>query len=191
MIRFPENATNKERIIEWCRIAEIEDADFGFNTPKEKTGNTRFCVRIILPNDKNEICVIRSEKYGYMQLPGGGIDDGENITEALRRETKEETGFLIKNIKPIGYTLERREDVRNNHDWDQDISFVFTALSDKEVGTKYMEDEVAEGFKPIWIKLEDFIAEQEGNEGKIESYSGCFSNKRDLEIARYFKSMKG
>ena len=53
-----------------------------------------------------------------------------------------------------------------------------------------MEDEIAEGFKPIWIKLEDFIAEQKSNEGKIGSYSGCFSNKRDLEIAKYFKSMK-
>lgn len=190
MIRFPENATNEERIIEWYKIAEIKDADFGFNTPKEKTGNTRFCVRVILPNDKNEICVIRSEKYGYMQLPGGGVDDGENITEALRRETEEETGFLIKNIKPIGYTLEKREDVRNDHDWDQDISFVFTAIPNKEVGTKYMEDEIDEGFKPIWIKLEDFIVEQEGNEGKIESYSGCFSNKRDLEIAKYFHNMR-
>ena len=190
MIRFPENATNEEQTIEWYKIAEIEDADFGFNTPKEKTDNIRFCVRVILSNDKNEICVIKSEKYGYMQLPGGGIDNGENITEALRRETEEETGFLIKNIKPIGYTLEKREDIRNNHDWDQDISFVLTALPGKEVGTKYMEDEVAEGFKPIWIRLEDFIAEQKSNEGKIESYSGCFSNKRDLEIARYFKSMK-
>ena len=186
MIRFPENATNEERAVEWHQIAEIKDADFGFNTPKGKTDNIRFCTRVILPNDKNEICVIRSEKYGYMQIPGGGIDDGENIIEALRRETEEETGFLIKNIKPIGYTLEKREDVRNNHNWDQDISFVFVALPDKNVGTKYMEDEVAEGFKPIWIKLEDFIVEQESNEGKIENYSGCFSNKRDLEIARYF-----
>lgn len=125
-----------------------------------------------------------------MQLPGGGIDDGENIIEALRRETEEETGFLIKDIKPIGYTFERREDVCNNHDWDQNISFVFTALPDKDVGTKYMEYEIAEGFKPICIKLEDFIAEQESNEGKIGSYSGCFSSKRDLEIAKYFKSMK-
>ena len=34
-----------------------------------------------------------------MQIPGGGIDDGENIIEALRRETEEETGFLIKKHK--------------------------------------------------------------------------------------------
>lgn len=190
MIQFPADATNEERAITWHRIAEVKDSDFGFNTPKEKTGNTRFGVRVIMPNDKNEICVIRSEKYGYMQIPGGSIDDGENITEALRRETEEETGFLIRDIKPIGYTLEKREDIRNNHDYDQDVSFVFSALPDKDVGTKYMEDEIAEGFRPIWIKLEDFIAEQENNEGKIENYYGCFSNKRDLEIAKYYNNMK-
>ena len=190
MIQFPADATNEERTITWHKITEVKDSDFGFNTPKEKTGNTRFCVRVIIPNDKNEFCVIRSEKYGYMQIPGGSIDDGENITEALRRETEEETGFLIKDIKPIGYTLEKREDIRNNHDYDQAISFVFSALMDKDVGTNYMEDEIAEGFRPIWIKLEDFITEQENNEGKIEKYSGCFSNKRDLEIAKYYKNMK-
>ena len=190
MIQFPTDATNEERAITWHKIAEVKDSDFGFDTPKEKTGNTRFCVRVIIPNDKNEFCVIRSEKYGYMQIPGGSIDDGENITEALRRETEEETGFLIKDIKPIGYTLEKREDIRNDHDYDQDISFVFSALPDKDVGTKYMEDEIAEGFRPIWIKLEDFITKQESNEGKIDNYYGCFSNKRDLEIAKYYKNMK-
>ena len=66
MIQFPVNATNEERTIDWYKIAEIKDSDFGFNTPKEKTGKTRFCVRVVLLNDKNEICVVRSEKYGYM-----------------------------------------------------------------------------------------------------------------------------
>lgn len=185
---FPENATDSERKVDWQKIAEITDADFGFATPKEKTGKTRFCVRLLMLNNEGELCVIKSEKYGYMQLPGGGIDEGENITDALRRETREETGFLIKDIKPIGYTLEKREDIRNTHDWDLDISYVFSASPDKEVGTNYMDDEIAEGFKPIWIKLEDFINEQQSNEGKIENYSGCFSNKRDLEIARHFES---
>ena len=112
-------------------------------------------------------------------------------TDALQRETREETGFLIKNIKPVGYTIEKREDIRNNHDWDQAISFVFSASPEKEVGTNYMEDEIAEGFKPIWIKLEDFIAEQGKNDGKIESYSGCFSNRRDLEITKFFMASTG
>ena len=67
MIQFPADATNEERAITWHKIAEVKDSDFGFNTPKEKTGNTRFCVRVIIPNDKNEFCVIKSEKYGYGQ----------------------------------------------------------------------------------------------------------------------------
>lgn len=188
-MQFPEEATNTEREIAWRKIAEIFDKDFGFNTPKEKTGKIKFCVRVLLPNGRGEICVIKSEKYGYMQIPGGGIDEGESITEALRRETQEEAGFLIKDITPIGYTLERREDVRNHHDYDQSISFVFSALPEKEVGTNYMEDEIAEGFKPIWIRLEDFIAEQTSIEGKIDNYSGCFSNRRDLLIAKYFQNM--
>ena len=53
-----------------------------------------------------------------------------------------------------------------------------------------MEDEVAEGFKPIWLKLEDFIAEQEQGEGHIESYSGCFSNRRDLMIVKYYQELR-
>ena len=126
---FPQDATGQERNMRWRKIAEISDKDFGFNTPKEKTDEIRFCVRVLLFNDKNEICVVKSEKYGYMQLPGGGIEDGESIIEALRRETEEETGFLINSIEPIGFTLEKREDIRNTHSWGRDISYVFKASS--------------------------------------------------------------
>ena len=185
---FPENATAAERQIEWPKITEITDSDFGFNMPRSEKGKLKFGVRLMMPNDAGEICVIKSEKHGYMQAPGGGIEPGESITDALKRETREETGFLIRDIKPLGYVIEKREDIRNKHDWTLAISFVFSAFPDKEVGTDYMEDEIAEGFKPIWIKLDDFIAEQEGNEGKIESYSGCFSNRRDWKMAKYFKS---
>lgn len=157
---FPEKATDDERQMNWQEITEIADKDFGFDTPKYKSGKIRFNVRLLMQRDDNLICVVKSEKYGYMQFPGGGIEDGENIIEALRRETQEETGFLIKDIKPIGYTIEKREDIRNTHDWDLSISFVFSALPEKDVGTNYTDDEIAVGFRPIWIRLEDFIVEQ-------------------------------
>lgn len=38
---FPKNASAKERETNWQLIAEIKDADFGFNTPKKKTNNTK------------------------------------------------------------------------------------------------------------------------------------------------------
>lgn len=187
---FLENATTEEKMIGWRRIVEISDADFGFNEPKEKTNKTRFCVRILLENERGEFCVVKSEKHGYFQLPGGGIEENESIMEALKRETEEETGWLIKDIQPIGYTLENREDARNAHDWDRSVSFAFSAAPDKQVGVKYTEDELAEGFTPAWMKLNDIIAELEKSEGYIESYGGCFSNRRDLSIAKFLRENK-
>ena len=75
--------------------------------------------------------------------------------------------------------------MRNTHDWDTAIAFVFGASPEKEVGTDYTEVEISEGFRPFWVSLEDFIAGLEEKDGKMERYSGCFSNRRDLEIARY------
>ena len=184
-IPFPENATSSERKVNWQKIAEISDTDFGFDTPRQKTGNTRFCARVLLKNEKGEFCVVKSEKYGFLQLPGGGIEEGENITEALRRETREETGWLITEIQPIGYIIENRNDVRNKRPFDQSISYVFSALPEKFVGTNYMEDEIEIGFAPVWMPLKDIIAELRQSEGHINSYSGCFSNRRDLSIAEY------
>ena len=185
---YREDATKEERQIDWRLIAEISDSDFGFNNLKSKDNRTRFNVRCILRNNNGDICVIESEEYGYAQIPGGGINDKETIMDALRREIQEETGFLIMGIEPIGYILEKREDAQNNHDWNKAISYVFSAFSEEEIGTNYTEDENADGFRPIWISLDDFIAEKEKLMDKANSYSGHFSDKRDLEIAKFFKN---
>lgn len=186
---FPNNATKEERQINWRLITGISDDDFGFDNPKPTKGDkTRFNVRCILQNNNGEICVVKSEIFGYMQIPGGGINDEETIIDALRREVREETGFLIMDIEPIGYTVEKREDVQNNHDWSRAISYVFSASVGKEIGTKYTEDENADDFKPIWMTLDNFIIEKEKIKDKANSYSGHFSDKRDLEIAKFFKN---
>lgn len=187
-ILFPDSATKSERQGPWTKIGEISDQDFGFNNPKEKTGKTRFSVRVILHNDNDEFCIVKSEKYGYLQIPGGGIEEGESIISALRRETEEETGYLIKDIKILGYLIEKREDLQNHHHWDQDINFVLSASPDKKVNTHYTEEELAEELKPTWIKIADFITDEGSREGYIKSYSGCFANKRDLMIAKFYKS---
>lgn len=186
---FPNNATEEERQIDWQLITEISDDDFGFDNPKPTKGDkTRFNVRCILRNNNGEICVVKSEKYGYMQIPGGGMNDEETIIDALRREVQEETGFSIINIEPIGFTIEKREDIQNNHDWNKAISYVFSASAEKEIGVNYTEDENADGFKPIWMTLDNFIIEKEKMKNETNSYSGRFSDKRDLEIAKFFKN---
>jgi 8-oxo-dGTP diphosphatase len=39
-------------------------------------------------------------------LPGGGIDEGEEITAALHREIREEIGYAIEIVRPLGFAIE-------------------------------------------------------------------------------------
>lgn len=52
------------------------------------------------------ICLgeVRSEDgtLRFYNLPGGCVEPGESMEEACRRETKEEVGFDIANIRPLG-----------------------------------------------------------------------------------------
>ncbi|MDO8609267.1 MAG: NUDIX domain-containing protein [bacterium] len=49
--------------------------------------------------------VITQKKNGWWDVPGGKIEEGESWVEALKRETREETGAIIDHIKIMGYIL--------------------------------------------------------------------------------------
>src|SRR3989338_3824849 len=46
--------------------------------------------------------IIAKESNGIVLFPGGGVDKNEEITKAMIRETKEETGAVVKNIRKLG-----------------------------------------------------------------------------------------
>ena len=51
----------------------------------------------------NKLLMVKTRKHGeeYYLLLGGGIEYGETIEEALKREVLEETGFIVKILKPV------------------------------------------------------------------------------------------
>lgn len=72
------------------------------------------CGAIIL-NDKNQVLLMqRSSKAnnepGYWTKPGGTVEFGEKVVDAVKREIKEEVGIEIKCTKFLGYTDHITED---------------------------------------------------------------------------------
>jgi ADP-ribose pyrophosphatase YjhB (NUDIX family) len=55
----------------------------------------------IVLNDNNEILLIRGPRRGW-EMPGGMVEEGESLTQAAIRETKEESGVDIEIIKFCG-----------------------------------------------------------------------------------------
>lgn len=52
--------------------------------------------------DKKGNILAKKSDAGYIIFPGGGIDEQEDIREGMKRETFEETGARIKNMKRLG-----------------------------------------------------------------------------------------
>src|SRR3989338_10539764 len=76
----------------------------------------RVSIKGLFVKDGKILLLKESKKLsGQWELPGGGLDFGEDIYQALRREIGEETGLLIKHIseKPIYIWTQRSEHKRN------------------------------------------------------------------------------
>lgn len=67
----------------------------------------RLTARAILKNG-SQYAVLYSEKFDLYSLPGGGVEEDEDIIEALKREIWEETGCECNEIKPLGFVEENR-----------------------------------------------------------------------------------
>lgn len=59
-------------------------------------------VYAILPLGGDLLLTFQSEPYPELQLPGGGIDKGEDPVRALHREVYEETGWHIAAPRRLG-----------------------------------------------------------------------------------------
>ncbi|MCX8153869.1 MAG: NUDIX hydrolase [Candidatus Bathyarchaeota archaeon] len=59
----------------------------------------------IIPFAPNKILLIKRRTVpfkGFWALPGGRVDPGETVEQAILREVKEETGFDVEIVKKIG-----------------------------------------------------------------------------------------
>lgn len=68
----------------------------------------RLTARAIVRNREGFYAVMYADKFKLYSLPGGGVENGEDILEALRREVLEETGCTCDRICELGIVRENR-----------------------------------------------------------------------------------
>ena len=102
----------------------------------------------VLPDGK--IILTREEQPGtesVVGIPGGRIDEGEEVLEAAKRELLEETGYVAEK-----YILWDAQQIVNRIDW---VIYTFVAKGLKKISDPQLDGGEKITFKPI--TLDEFI----------------------------------
>jgi ADP-ribose pyrophosphatase len=64
------------------------------------------CIAVVAIDDKNNILLVNQFRDAVqkelLEIPAGGIDPGEDVETAVKREMQEETGYLPKKLVKLG-----------------------------------------------------------------------------------------
>jgi 8-oxo-dGTP diphosphatase len=115
-------------------------------------------VYAILPRGDSILATHQMEPWPEFQLPGGGIDRGEQPIAALHREVREETGWHIGGMRRLGAF--RRFTFMPEYDlWAEKVCTVYVARPVRRVGPP-----TEAGHLAIWLPVAEAL-ERLGNPG--------------------------
>ena len=89
------------------RIGLITDKDI-LGIEGLSNAKPRLTARAIIRNLQDRYAVLYARGFHLHSLPGGGVEEGEQLEDALRRDVAEETGVNILKVEELGYVEENR-----------------------------------------------------------------------------------
>lgn len=124
---------------------------------KDGTAFIRPSVRgIIIKNGL--LAMIHSLKYDYFKFCGGGIENGEDMTQALIRETAEEAGLKVipESIREYGY-VHRIQKGKREDMFIQD-NYYYICDTENDIDSQNLDDyEAEEKFTLEYVSAEKVI----------------------------------
>ena len=111
---------------------------------------TRPSVRAIIIED-HKVLMVHSLKYDYYKFPGGGINAGEGMEEALCREVAEEAGRLVMPGSVREYGLVRRITKHDKADIFLQDNFYYLCQIGEAVAQNLDDYEAEERFTPEFV----------------------------------------
>jgi 8-oxo-dGTP diphosphatase len=144
----------------------------------------RNAARAIVSGEKGQIYLLKMSTYNYHKLPGGGVEQGETLEDAVYRELLEEIGCPAEVVKELGEIIEYRSEEKT-----EQHSYCYTAKQTGPLRDTALEaSEIEEGAETIVAQnLDEAIKLLEDD--KPTSYQGHFIRLRDLRFLNEAKSL--
>ena len=147
----------------------------------------RVAIRAIIMKN-NRILLVESN-WGDYKFPGGGLEENETHEDCLKREVREETGYVNSLVKDkVGIVIERKMYEYEDHTLFQMTSHYYLCeLATDEKVTQQLDDyEAKMDFTAKWVTLEEAIIQNESLINNLEKNSWL---KRETFVLKHIKEM--
>lgn len=155
---------------------ELEE-NLGVEYIDRKTG------KAIIVDNEGKVGLVGNKQNDFLQLPGGGINEGENIHEGVIRECLEETGCNVVLKTEVGIIDDYRPRDKKHC---ISVCYIATVLGEKGEAS-LTDDESNIGMYIKWVDLKTALAifkkqNEDLKNGKVGFYNTGFNILRDLKF---------
>ncbi len=137
---------------------------------------------VIIKYDK--ILMVRSNKGDY-KLPGGGIEAQEDHVKAIKREVREETGYLVSKVSnKIGQVFEQKLDQFDSAKIFEMTSHYYTCEIKENIrlSLQLSRSETKLALRPTWISIVDAIKANNQVLNGIQNNINSWVNRESLVL---------
>ena len=132
-----------------------------------------------------KVAMVHSLLYDYYKFPGGGMEKGESLTDALIRETQEEAGLTVLpgSIREYGYVHRVQRDSNPGYSRFEQNNYYYLCETEPSSVPRQLDDyEAEERFTPEWVSPETAIRVNRSYIGTVKSRLMLEREARVLEL---------